>query len=390
MVLPLHYYKIINNSLNLKTKTLTLLNKAFVRFEKNELLVQIYEYFLINKKNIKIQIQNLCVQDYFLYICKTIITFRLKNIMNIVKQVKIWYYICSYGLLFFGKKSNPSKKIAKLKISLSAKTLDNVQKRVNYYCKINSPISFSGKYFVKDLKKPITPKAYYFDTYEYARYFDENQPVDFVFGDVTHIPDVPSIVKSRPISGDNRNSVLLNLDKVRHFVWVKDDKPFTDKKNLLIGRGAIYQPHRYDFYQKYFNHPLCDLGAVGNVGMTKQEWLKPKISIKEHLDYKFVLSLQGNDVATNLKWIMSSNSIAVMPKPTIETWFMEGTLVGGKHYIELKSDYSDLEEQLNFYIAHPEKCLEIIQNAHQHCEQFGDKNIEDLCSLLVLEKYFNA
>lgn len=84
---------------------------------------------------------------------------------------------------------------------------------------------------------------------------------------------------------------------------------------------------------------------------------------------------------------MSSNSIAVMPKLTIETWFMEGKLIGGLHYIEIKSDYSDLEEQLNFYINNPEKCEEIIKNAHQHCEQFFDEKVETLCSLLVLKKY---
>ena len=85
---------------------------------------------------------------------------------------------------------------------------------------------------------------------------------------------------------------------------------------------------------------------------------------------------------------MSSNSVAVMPKPTIETWFMEGTLEGGKHYIEIKDDYSDLETQLEYYIANPDKCLEIIKNAQQHTQQFWNKDIEDLCSLLVLEKYF--
>lgn len=311
--------------------------------------------------------------------------------MNVIKQVKIWYYVRSYGLRFFGNKSGDfNQKIKQLKAKLTAKELENVAKRVEYYCKIDKPISFSKQTFIKDLKNPQTPKAYYFDTYEYARFFDHSLPIDFVFGDVTHVPDVPSIVKSRPISDDNQNSVLLNLDKARHFVWVRNDKPFSQKKNLLIGRGAIYQKHRFDFYEKYFNHPLCDLGAVGNVGITKPEWLKPKISISEHLDYKFILSLQGNDVATNLKWIMSSNSIAVMPKPTIETWFMEGTLVGGKHFIEIKPDYSDLEEQLNFYINHPEKCEEIIKNAHQHCEQFFNKNAEDLCSLKVLEKYLNS
>lgn len=311
--------------------------------------------------------------------------------MKINKQVKFWYYIRNYGLCFFSNRSGGYKRqISNLKSKVTEIELKNVESRLNYYCKTsNASVFLSGKKFIKDLRTPQTPKAYYFDTYEYARFFDKNQPIEFVFGDVTHIPDTPSIVKSRPISDDNQNSVLLNLDKARHFVWIENDKPFYEKKNLLIGRGAIYQQHRYDFYQKYFGHPLCDLGAVGKVGMTESEWLKPKISIEEHLDYKFILSLQGNDVATNLKWIMSSNSVAVMPKPTIETWFMEGTLIGGKHYIEIKPDYSDLEEQLNFYISHPEKCMEIIKNAHKHCEQFWNQNIEDLCSLMVLEKYFD-
>jgi hypothetical protein len=92
----------------------------------------------------------------------------------------------------------------------------------------------------------------------------------------------------------------------------------------MIGRAAVHQEHRKRFYEKYFNNPLCDLGQVNKNG--NQEWIKPKISIGEHLKSKFILSLEGNDVATNLKWIMSSNSIAVSPPLKMETWYMEGTL----------------------------------------------------------------
>ena len=49
----------------------------------------------------------------------------------------------------------------------------------------------------------------------------------------------------------------------------------------------------------------------------------------DNLNYKFILAIEGYDVATNLKWIMSSNSLAVMPRPTYATWFMEGTLIPG-------------------------------------------------------------
>ncbi len=279
------------------------------------------------------------------------------------------------------------KEIARLEASILEYEKKILDQRINYYNNLQEVTKINAQIKVKDLRHPITPKSYYFDTYEYARFFDENLFLDFEFGDVTHIPNTPSIVKSRPISNNNQNSILLNLDKARHFVWIKNDIPFEQKKNLLIGRGAIVQNHRIKFYNQYFGHPLCDLGQTNTEG-GNPEWVKPKISIEKHLDYKFILSLQGNDVASNLKWIMSSNSIAVMPKPTIETWFMEGTLEGGKHYIEIKPDYSDLETQLDFYINHPEACLEIIKNANTYCQQFWNTDIEDLCSLKVLRKYF--
>ena len=85
---------------------------------------------------------------------------------------------------------------------------------------------------------------------------------------------------------------------------------------------------------------------------------------------------------------MSSNSVAVSPKPLYETWFMEGTLIPDQHYIAIREDFTDLEEKLNYYLKHPEKVRQIIQNANEHAQQFKYKYREDLLSLLVLEKYF--
>ena len=308
---------------------------------------------------------------------------------KVFKQNKIFYYLKGYTNILLSNKNNYKSKLASLKNKLSKEDLELCEERIAYYCKTQLTKNTPTDYCIEDLKSPKNPKAYYFDTYEYARFFDKNLKLNFVFGDVTHIPEFPAIVKSRPISNDNQNSILLKLDKPRHFVWIKDDIPFLNKKDLMIGRGGIYQDHRYKFFEQYFNNSLCDLGQVNEVGGGKTEWIKPKISIEKHLDYKFILSLQGNDVASNLKWIMSSNSIAVMPKPTIETWFMEGTLIAGVHYIEIKNDYSNLEEQLNYYINNPEECLQIIKNANEYCQKFQNKNIEDYCSFRVLEKYFD-
>lgn len=49
-------------------------------------------------------------------------------------------------------------------------------------------------------------------------------------GDVYFTPDSPTIVKSRLLIQNNENSVLMKLDKLRHFMFVDDKIPFTSKK----------------------------------------------------------------------------------------------------------------------------------------------------------------
>ena len=240
------------------------------------------------------------------------------------------------------------------------------------------------------LSKRRVGSMYFFDTYEYIRYFKKDKLASFLFGDITFVPEVPSFVKSRPIEGNISYSVLLNLDKNRHFTFIKDNRRFREKRDMLIGRAFVDQPHRVRFWEMYFGHPLCDLGNINKKLVSHPEWSVKPITIDHHLDYKYILCLEGNDVATNLKWVMSSNSVAVMPSPVYETWFMEGTLIPNYHYIEIKPDFSDLEERLNYYTAHPEECEQIIRNAHTYIKQFQNHKRERLIHLMVIEKYFQA
>lgn len=264
---------------------------------------------------------------------------------------------------------------------------DYIKDRVDYYCKLNYPVQLPesacmlGRHRLKGNRS-----VYFFDTYEFTRWFPKHLRWCYVFGDVTHVPSAPSVVKSRPLCADNVNSVLLNLDKIRHFVFLKDRIPFTEKENKIIFRGEAHgKKNRIDFINKYYGHPMCDVGDVGyNPPIPHADGM----TLYNHLRYKFIMALEGNDVASNLKWIMSTNSIAVMPCPTCETWFMEGRLIPDYHYIEIKPDYSDLIEKVNYYIEHPEKAQEIIGHANEYVRQFQDKKRERMISLLVLDKYF--
>lgn len=274
------------------------------------------------------------------------------------------------------------------KISSTEKT--EIEQRVSYYNKLEKEsITIDKLKYLSDLKFKKKGSVYFFDTYEFTKWFNPKLRFNYCFGDVTYIPDIPSIVKSRPINGDNKNSILLNLDKVRHFVFVDDKMAFQNKSNQVIFRGKVQgKEGRIKFLKMYFNHPMCDLGEISRNKENPNGWITNKKTLNEHLKYKFILALEGNDVASNLKWVMSSNSIAVMPKPTYETWFMEGTLIPNVHYIEIKPDYSDLEERLTYYIEHENEALMIIDEAHRYVSKFRNKKREKLISLLVLQKYF--
>lgn len=308
------------------------------------------------------------------------------------KNIKLFYYTgCIWRELYpkFLCRMGLQKKIK----SIASYDLEYLRYRLNYYNKLNddTPLGESA-ITLEELKMPKRSRVYYFDTVEFTRFFDPQLKANFLFGDITHVPDVASITKSRPINVVNKNSVILKLEKSRHFMFVKYDKPFQEKKNMLIWRGVTAnktksREHRVKFMEMYFNNPVCDLGKI-NEGGGPDIWKRGKLTIDQHLEYKFILSLEGNDVASNLKWVMSSNSIAVMPKPKYETWFMEGTLLPDYHYIEIKDDYSDLEEKINLYIQNTDKALDIIKNAHDYVNQFRVKGREELLSLLVLEKYF--
>ncbi len=230
---------------------------------------------------------------------------------------------------------------------------------------------------------------------ETARYFAPRLRWILTPGDVADLQPLPTILKSRPIGDDNYNSVVLNLNKVRHFLFVNDHKAWRDKRDIAIFRGDVgnpkdgnVKPNRAHFMERWFGTPMVDAASIDCIDV-HPEWQSGKMTIGEHLDYKFVMSLEGNDVASNLKWVMSSNSIAVTPRLTCETWFMEGTLVPNYHYIEVKPDFSDLEERLTYYIEHPDEAEAIIRHAHEYVAQFQDKGREQLISLLVMKKYLD-
>jgi len=277
---------------------------------------------------------------------------------------------------------------------------EHIQSRVKYYFKKTSNFRVSNKgkklselfwnQFFKNKQN-----SHFIDFYMLLRFFNKKNKVDFIYSTKNNIdssiakklPTYPTFVKSRPIGSNNQNSILLKLNQIKLFHFIKDPKKFENKKNQAVWRGDIRNnPQREYFVKNFYRTPLFDIGQTS----PKQDvrWRKSFMSIKDQLNFKFIFCLEGKCISTNLHWAMSSNSVCVMPKPKYESWFMEGKLKDGVHYIKVKDDFSDAKKKIEFYNNNNDKCLEIIDNANKFVEQFKNCKQERLIQLLILKQYF--
>ena len=259
---------------------------------------------------------------------------------------------------------------------------DEIERRVAYYLKGTEPFE-QPQMRLGDL--PLKKSRYYIDFTRYARGLPTDARFDLIFGDVTHIPDRPTLVKSRPIHGENANSILFPLNILRHYYDYPDPYSYAEKQDGAVWRGNMNNPQRRALVQRHNAAPHHDIGVI----KANEQGLEPKpyLSPEDQLKYKFILSIEGVDVATNLKWTMASNSLVLSPPLKFETWYREGQLVPGVHFVELKPDFSDLDEKCAYYSQNPEAALKIITAAQAWRNSFRDQEVEALTATCLLDRY---
>jgi hypothetical protein len=177
------------------------------------------------------------------------------------------------------------------------------------------------------------------------------------------------------------------LNTWRHFLFINDDISYEEKVPKIVWRGAAYQNKRKVFLKKTFHLSFCDVGCTAK-GINNNPFKKEFMTIKDQLNYKFIFSVEGNDVASNLKWILNSNSLCFMQKPEMETWAMEGLLKPGVHYVEVRSDFSNLEAEFLYYLNNPKKAKSIIRNANNFISQIKDESLQLDIAIEVVNKFF--
>lgn len=302
-----------------------------------------------------------------------------------LKKTRAAFYLESYFLSVYRRYRKMD--LDRIFDKLNDQQIEDVNSRVDYCMKLSTPFKCDMDVAIKDFKRG-KGSAYYFDIKKYLVNFDGGNEFNYLFGDVVHVPDKPTFVKSRPICSGNGNSILLKMDSIRHYNFFTDPFQLEDKIDMAVWRGMSPQPHRKKFVDQFYNSGLCDVGQVDKA-LSDQKNYKPYMSVRDQFKFKYIISLEGYDVATNLKWIMASNSAAIMPKSKFETWFLEGSLIPDHHYISIEDDYSNLEEKIDYCNRNPDFVRYIVGNANRYVSKYRCNRTEDLVSMLVLKKFFS-
>ena len=189
--------------------------------------------------------------------------------------------------------------------TLSAEELTWAKDRAKYCCPLN-PLahrqSFTfyrdserGTLQLSDLTFPFFAKGprhsnYILDLFNTLAYFPRDLWVNYIFGDITEIPDIPTFVKSRPICPGNNNSVIVPLNTHRHFQWVDDTTPWIEKKSACVMRNLWANKKRADMLDKWHGNPHFDLGITGNFD-GRPEWTVQPMTRQQQLGFRYIASV---------------------------------------------------------------------------------------------------
>lgn len=180
------------------------------------------------------------------------------------------------------------------------------------------------------------------------------------------------------------NGLFFPFNRRRHLTplshVIQKDIPFEGKiGGVLFWRGDYNVPdptkikapveisgplQRWRLVMDHSSSPLVDAKyfspQISNSGTIPQDKIESKaMPMEEILKYKYLVSLEGHDMATSLKWMLFSNSCVFSPTFTWDSWAMENMLEPFVHYVPIHANMSNVEEMVQWAESNPKKVKEI-------------------------------
>lgn len=103
------------------------------------------------------------------------------------------------------------------------------------------------------------------------------------------------------------------------------------------------------------------------------------------LEHRYQLCLPGNDVATQLYWIINSNALAFKVESEFEVipdYFLQPWV----HYVPIRPDLADLRDKFDYCEANPDLCHAIIERAQAAYARILDPPLWAEAEQIVLDR----
>jgi len=114
--------------------------------------------------------------------------------------------------------------------------------------------------------------------------------------------------------------------------------------------------------------------------------VKPSRPMSWQRQFRYILSMRGNDTGSNFIPALDSNSVVLREEDGWEL-FYSAAIRPWEHYIPLAPLLSDLDEKLDWARANPAECKAIAARARALCGFLGDARLRDLHLRAVYDHY---
>jgi Arabidopsis thaliana protein of unknown function (DUF821). len=155
---------------------------------------------------------------------------------------------------------------------------------------------------------------------------------------------------------------------------------------------------RCKFVEKFHKSETLNVGVSFQLDelliseMYAKSMVKGTVSLRNMMKYKAIIIMEGNDVASGLKWALYSRSVVMMPEPTKTSFAMEELLVPWVHYIPLMEDGLDADEKLKWVLENDEEARKIAQRAtlFMHDLLFHEDSVREnmQVEMEILRRYY--
>lgn len=152
----------------------------------------------------------------------------------------------------------------------------------------------------------------------------------------------------------------------------KYSKPnWKDRKSTLFWRGVLSGYDKPTLRERVVRHLLDNKNtdvrptptAAGEHLVEGLDFETERCSIEKHFEYKYILIVDGNVIASNHQWVFGSGAVPVMITHPKNFYWFSRFLRPMQNYVPISYDLSDLNDKIEWLIENDDKAQEIAANA---------------------------